>query len=278
MQAEMLKLIFATYFRILKAKIPNLMGAVLEGLAKHAHLINQDFFADILEALREIIRATETEDDEEGNGRSGSQRDGTRESLLCIVTAFALLQGQEGKAAVKTLHLDLNFFISFLYSTLFPTMLDADIEKSGKSLSIQNIRDGSLLRPNVNIKTKTVLLIRSLSSALLPATAVSLVPPLRLAAFTKQLMTAALQLPEKSCQAVLGLLARVTHSHGRKIASLWSTEERRGDGVFDALRGDVEGSNPFASTIWEGELLRRHYSPKVKEALGIVEKNIKMVL
>jgi len=33
-----------------------------------------------------------------------------------------------------------------------------------------------------------------------------------------------------------------------------------------------------ASTVWEGELLRRHYSPKVKEAIGIIEKNVKMVL
>jgi nucleolar complex protein 3 len=59
------------------------------------------------------------------------------------------------------------------------------------------------------------------------------------------------------------------------MAALWNTEERRGDGVFDPLKGTVEGSNPFASTIWEGELLRLHFSPKVKEALDIILRNIR---
>jgi nucleolar complex protein 3 len=282
MQADMLKQVFATYFRILKARVPHLMGAVLEGLAKHAHLINQDFFGDILEALKDIIRSSSTTtEDGEDEEQPTTARDGTREALLCIVTAFALLQGQDGKTAGKNLHLDLSFFISYLYQTLIPTMLDADVERSSKSLHLDDPTDPSdrVLQPNVNIKTKTVMLIRSLSSVMLPkSTSINAVPPLRLAAFTKQLMTASLQLPEKSCQAVLGLLAQTTQLHGRKIAGLWSTEERRGDGVFDALRGDVEGSNPFASTVWEGELLRRHYSPKVKEAIGIVEKNVKGVL
>ena len=43
-QGETLKLLFGTYFRILKARSPNLTGAVLEGLTKFMHLINQDFF------------------------------------------------------------------------------------------------------------------------------------------------------------------------------------------------------------------------------------------
>ncbi|CRK45528.1 hypothetical protein BN1723_016567 [Verticillium longisporum] len=34
MQSETLKLVFATYFRILKIRVPHLMGATLEGLAK----------------------------------------------------------------------------------------------------------------------------------------------------------------------------------------------------------------------------------------------------
>ncbi|KAF4975834.1 hypothetical protein FDECE_18535, partial [Fusarium decemcellulare] len=59
MQSETLKLVFATYFRILKLRLPHLMGAVLEGLAKYAHLINQDFFGDLLEALKDLIRHSE---------------------------------------------------------------------------------------------------------------------------------------------------------------------------------------------------------------------------
>jgi nucleolar complex protein 3 len=90
-------------------------------------------------------------------------------------------------------------------------------------------------------------------------------------------MTSSLQLPEKSCMAMLGLLAQTTKVHGRKVATLWNSEERKGDGVFDALSGEIERSNPTASTVWEGELLRLHYSPKVRDALKIIQANIRAV-
>jgi nucleolar complex protein 3 len=64
---------------------------------------------------------------------------------------------------------------------------------------------------------------------------------------------------------MLSLLNNVIKVHGRKLSSLWNTEERKGDGDFDALRGDLEGSNPFAGTIWEGELLKLHYAPGVRQ-------------
>jgi nucleolar complex protein 3 len=90
-------------------------------------------------------------------------------------------------------------------------------------------------------------------------------------------MTVSLQLPEKSCQAMLGLLAQTTKAHGRSIAALWHTDERKGDGKFDPLRASVEGSNPFASTIFEGELLRLHFAPRIKEAHDIILRNIRAV-
>ena len=43
-QGETLKICFGIYLRILKARNSRLMGAVLEGLQKCGHLINQDFF------------------------------------------------------------------------------------------------------------------------------------------------------------------------------------------------------------------------------------------
>lgn len=285
MQAETLKMVFVTYFRILKARSPKLMGAVLEGLARYAHLINQDFFGDILEALRDLIAHAEaangTDSGEEGADAEEEDipRNATRESLLCVITAFALLQGQDGSTAATTLNLDLNYFITHLYRTLYPVSLNADIEFSVKSLHLPDPHDldSSAKTPatnKVNVQTTTVLLLRSLSSVLLPPTALRAVPPVRLAAFCKQLLTASLQLPEKSCIAMLGLMSNVTKIHGRKIGALWSSEERKGDGVFDPLRGEVEGSNPFASTVWEGEILRHHFCPAVREAVGGIEKNV----
>jgi nucleolar complex protein 3 len=277
LQAEMLKLVFATYFRVLRQKVPHLMGSVLEGLARYAHLINQDFFGDLLEALKDLIRDSQSVDDESELSEQAN-RDTTRESLLCSITAFALLQGQDGRAAATNLHLDLNFFIANLFNLLIPTTMDADIELGRKSLRLDDpLSQSTPRRTKVNAKTKTVLLIRCLSSTLLPPASLRSVPPIRLAAFTKHLLTISLQLPEKSCQAMLGLLAQTSKVHGRSIAALWNTEERKGDGVFDPLKGSVEGSNPFASTVWEGELLRLHYSPKVKEALDIILRNIRAV-
>lgn len=44
--------------------------------------------------------------------------------------------------------------------------------------------------------------------------------------------------------------------------------------MFDALSGELEASNPFASTVWEGELLRWHFSPGVRDAVGMMEKGL----
>lgn len=99
-QTETLKLLFALYFRIVKLDYRSpLLPAALEGLARFAHLVNIDFFRDLLEVLKGIIKrgeAVEAEDVdadlEEGHGLV--RRNDMREKLLCIVTAFELLQGQ----------------------------------------------------------------------------------------------------------------------------------------------------------------------------------------
>ncbi|KAK5160213.1 hypothetical protein LTR04_004767 [Oleoguttula sp. CCFEE 6159] len=283
MQSETLKLVFVTYFRILKARMPTLMGAVLEGLAKYAHLINQDFFGDLLEALKDLINDAELSenpgDDGEGEGQDDEAeevaRNATRESLLCVITAFALLQGQDVAKSASALSLDLNFFITHLYRTLYPISMNPDVERSARSLHLPDPHAASnAAGSKVNIQTTVVLLLRSLTATLLPPRRPTAVPAPRLAAFTKTLLTASLHLPEKSCTALVGLMNNVTKIHAAKIASLWHTEERKGDGVFDPLRGDVEGSNPFAATVWEGELLRRHFSPAVREGVRGLERNV----
>jgi nucleolar complex protein 3 len=278
MQAETLKLVFVAYFRILKIRIPSLMGAVLEGLARYAHLINQDFFGDILEALKDLIRNTEAaddgEEDENMDEDNKTSRNLTREALLCIITAFALLEGQDAAKAQAILSLDLSFFVTNLYRTLYDLSLNPDIELSAKSLHLPDPNASTPKDNKVNIQTTTVLLLRSLSSILTPSLGARAIPPLRIAAFTKQLLTTSLHLPEKSTIAVLGLLGQVTRTHEKKIAGLWNTEERRGDGTFDPLSREVEGSNPFAGTVWEGEILRRHFCPKVREGVKVMEKNV----
>lgn len=281
MQSETLKLVFATYFRILKQRQPQLMGAVLEGLAKYSHLINQDFFGDLLEAMKDLIR--HSDEDAEADNENGEDeeedvpvRNTSREALLCTVTAFALLAGQDAHNARADLHLDLSYFSTHLFQSLFPLSMDADLELGAGAMHLPDPDSHQAPKLNkVNLQTTTVLLIRCLTAVLLPPWNIRSVPPLRIAAFAKQLMTIALQMPEKSCQAVLALLNDVTYTHGKKIGAIWNTEERKGDGTYNPLSESVEGSNPFAATVWEGELLRRHYCPKVREGQKLLEKSLR---
>ncbi|KAE8590818.1 hypothetical protein XENTR_v10018217 [Xenopus tropicalis] len=56
LNTETLNIVFLTYFRILKrAQKSILIPSVLEGLAKFAHLINVDFFDDLLVVLHKLI-------------------------------------------------------------------------------------------------------------------------------------------------------------------------------------------------------------------------------
>lgn len=287
-QAETLKLVFATYFRILKLRTPNLMGPVLEGLAKYAHLINQDFFGDLLEALKDLIShadQTEAEDEENPDETEtpkpvNSRKDPHREALLCTVTAFALLEGQDVSKAAASLHLDLSYFIKHLYRSLYTLSTNPDVEYNPtKSLRLPDpdtnepVPETPHTKNKINFQTPTVLLLRCLQSTLL-SRAHGTPPPLRVASFTKRLLTTSLQLPEKSALATLSLLNRVAKYHGRRIVPLWYSEERKGDGVFDAYAEDVERSNVFAGNVWEGELLRVHYCPQVRDTVGELEKMV----
>ncbi len=86
-QTETLKLLFVLYFSILKATHPTpLLPCALEGISKFAHLVNIDFFKDLLQVLKKLIQ----EDDEEDDELISS----THRRLLCIITAFDLLSGQ----------------------------------------------------------------------------------------------------------------------------------------------------------------------------------------
>ncbi|KAL4998565.1 nucleolar complex-associated protein-domain-containing protein [Aspergillus recurvatus] len=292
-QAETLKLVFGIYFRILKLRVPNLMGPVLEGLAKYAHMINQDFFGDLLEALKDLIghaendelnAANDDEDEEPANSPSSTTRDSTRESLLCTVTAFALLEGQDASKAAAALHLDLSFFIKHLYRSLYTLSTNPDVEYNPNASNALRLPDPSSSsqqqqqntqdrKKKVNFQTPIVLLLRCLNASLI-SRANGLPPPVRLASFAKRLMTTTLQVPEKSALATLALLNQVARHNARRISSLWYSEERKGDGVFNPYATDFEATNVFAGTVWEGELLKLHYCPEVREAAAGVEKMI----
>jgi nucleolar complex protein 3 len=71
-----------------------LLPAALQGISKYAHLVNIDFFKDLMEVLKRLISPELEEADavDETSGPDDS-RD-IRQHLLCIATAFELLSGQ----------------------------------------------------------------------------------------------------------------------------------------------------------------------------------------
>ncbi|XP_073683942.1 nucleolar complex protein 3 homolog [Garra rufa] len=99
LHTETLNIVFLTYFRILKkAQKSALLPSVLEGLAKFAHLINLEFFDDLLAVLYGLIMSGDLT---------------VRESLHCILTSFHVLSGQG-----DVLNIDPLKFYNHLYKTL----------------------------------------------------------------------------------------------------------------------------------------------------------------
>eukprot|EP00124_Ichthyophonus_hoferi_P001880 Ihof_evm7s111 gene=Ihof_evmTU7s111 len=87
-QTEILKLLFLTYFRVLKTSGTSpMLPAVLKGLSLHAHLINVDFFVDLLATLSHLLSL--------GNLSYES-------SLHCVQTAFAIVTGQGAVLTIDT--------------------------------------------------------------------------------------------------------------------------------------------------------------------------------
>ena len=94
------KLVFTIYFRILKS-FPHskLIGSVLEGLARFAHVVNIEFFGDLVAVFQQLIAGGTL---------------GYRDTLLATSTVFSILSGQ-GEA----LSIDPVSFYGHLYATLF---------------------------------------------------------------------------------------------------------------------------------------------------------------
>ncbi|KIP09121.1 hypothetical protein PHLGIDRAFT_116684 [Phlebiopsis gigantea 11061_1 CR5-6] len=128
-QTETLKLLFVLYFRILKNPHPTpLLPAALRGIARFSHLVNIDFFKDLMQVLKELMTRDPSASSTDGDAQpSGADRllhvRQVQHQLLCIVTAFELLSGQ-GEA----LEIDLGDFIARLYALIPSLALMPDIE------------------------------------------------------------------------------------------------------------------------------------------------------
>ncbi|XP_061837190.1 nucleolar complex protein 3 homolog isoform X1 [Nerophis lumbriciformis] len=99
LHTDILNMVFLIYFRILKKAHKSLLiSAVLEGLANFAHLINLEFFDDLLNVLQRLIQSGDLTN---------------QESLHCIQTVFTILSGQGDALNIDPLN-----FYSHLYKML----------------------------------------------------------------------------------------------------------------------------------------------------------------
>lgn len=249
-QTETLKLLFALYFRILKNPRPSpLLPAALSGISKFAHLVNINFFKDLLKVLKDLIalESDQFEDsDNEATQPTSGGLDGVHHRLLCIVAAFELLSGQ-GEA----LNIDLSDFISHLYALILSLSLVPNIDS----------------KVDVSQSTEE-LLFRALNIIFSPRTSGAAAPSWRSAAFAKRLLTAAVHWPPstalRAIEFVAGLVAKDS-----KLAALLSTEDRIFNGVYHPEIDDPQLCNAFGSSFWELHALHENYwDTRVREEAG----------
>ncbi|KAG6911501.1 hypothetical protein DXG01_014575 [Tephrocybe rancida] len=231
-QTETLKLLFVLYFRIIKNPRPTpLLPTALHGISKFAHLVNIDFFKDLMAVLKELI-SRDSNDDEDNDtiDPTVTSANNIRHRLLCIVTAFELLSGQ---------------------GTL---MTDVDATPPPPAT-------GS--RP---AKTHSVadMLFRTLNIVFSPRSLGATAPPGRSAAFAKRLLSASLHWPPvtalRAIEFVGGLIAK-----DPKLEALLSSKDRTFDGIYRPDLDDPQLSNPFGTSFWELHMLRqKHWDSKVR--------------
>ncbi|XP_078586148.1 LOW QUALITY PROTEIN: nucleolar complex protein 3 homolog, partial [Branchiostoma floridae x Branchiostoma japonicum] len=120
LNTQTIEMVFLTYFRILKRNRHSvLLPSVLEGLAKFSHLINVEFFNDLITVLRELVE-------------SGSLS--YRETLHCMVTAFQILSNQGG-----VLNIDPLRFYTHLYANLLHLHAGQDTDDTTNALECIDI-------------------------------------------------------------------------------------------------------------------------------------------
>jgi nucleolar complex protein 3 len=73
-----------------------LLPAALTGISTFAHMVNIDFFKDLLQVLKDLISVEEStsEDGDIEPPASIHMLERVSRRLICIVTAFELLSGQ----------------------------------------------------------------------------------------------------------------------------------------------------------------------------------------
>lgn len=254
---ETLKLLFVLYFRILKHPRPTpLLPAALRGISKFAHLINIDFFKDLLQVLKDLI-LRDAPGENPSNDSETFAVDATTDiqhRLLCIVTAFELLSGQ-GEA----LNIDLTDFVNHLYAIILPVSISMQVDAPPSSVFVSKFG---------NSKPASIadMLFRALNIVFSPRSTGNTAIHWRSAAFSKRLLIASLNWPPSSALRALEFVESLV-AKDPKLEALLSTEDRRVDGIYLPEIDDPQLCHPFGTSFWELSLLQQHhYDSRVRDA------------
>ena len=259
-QAQILKMLLLFYLEILKARPVKLMAAVLESLSRFGHMVNIDLMGDFLQVMREIAEEILINKDLNSNE--------VRQVLLCIITSFSLVANLPSRKVV----VDLNKFVDYLYSLLPNLSLDTEIEFSHKTLRLMDPLSSELnIKSSVNVSTKAELLLRCLNAIFFNSKSGS---SKRALAFTKRLYLAALHLPEKSSVASMKFIDKLIGRYD-DIKTLYSTEDRVQNGIYNAEIDETERANTEVAVLWENVLLDKHYATNVAMGARHLFKNAK---
>lgn len=228
-QSEILKLTLQLYLTILKNKesVNNLVGVVLEGLAKFGHMANFDLLGDFLDILKEIIIDINDDDQFADNETSGTTLNG-RLILLCIVTAFTLVTNHLG----LKFQMDLSFFINELYKILPILSVDPNLETStptpfSNTPYATNINDKitteflSSYRVKINTSTTSELLLKALDFVFFKTKNATIQ---RAKIFNKQLHSFMLHTPEKTSLAIAKFLEFLSNRYD-ECHGMYDTKE-----------------------------------------------------
>eukprot|EP00126_Sphaerothecum_destruens_P010198 Sdes_comp20688_c0_seq1m16223 len=236
---DITKNMFLIYFRILKnASSSRLLPPVLEGLSRHAHLINVEFFSDLMDTLRNLVS-------------SGALS--VKSSLHCILTAFQIVSGQG-----QCLNLDFGKF----YTCFYTLLMDMCSSMASFPAAIRKSCASSTVEEDI-----VQILIKCLQMMIRNRKQISAE---RIAAFVKRLLMLSLFKSHNSTIAILSCICSMIH-HFPRLTNLLENEAI-GCGLYRPDVEDPEVCNAFASILWELHLLQAHYHPVVRELARYVSE------
>ena len=237
-------------------------------MTRFAHLINVDFFTDLLEVLKKIMVGGP--DNQHFDTYTAAHR---RTQLLCIICAFQLLQGQ-GEA----LNIDLKAFYNEFYTSLLTVAMNPDIEgdifeaaeasakeKEKQKLAAKNQWKGKNSKKAV-LEDEPLVLLASDRELILKGfellffSTKGKIPVIRSASFLKRIAIASLQFPNRSMKDFLAIMKKLVQKQPQLDQLLTgSDEDRAGNGVYHSTLNDPELCNPMAASLWEFELMKVRY-------------------